>query len=137
MGTNISFFLRLSIGFSASILVASLLAAGSASAQTVGPDEAMMSPGGVKQTLALTPAQRSAIYDAVIRERTRTSAPEVGATVGATVPAAAALRDLPEQAAVEDPETGLLKYAIVEDEIVVVDPIRMRVVDVIHRGTEP
>jgi hypothetical protein len=126
--------MTLSLRFPVLILLALLVGIGEAAAQAVGPDEAVTPSGAVTQKLALTPVQRSAIYNAVIREKTRTSMPRMAVAIGASVPPAVALRDLPDQAAIDDQEAGLLKYAMVEDDVVVVDPIRMRVVDVIHRS---
>jgi hypothetical protein len=55
------------------------------------------------------------------------------------VPHAIALSDIPvqtlfDQDSLDDSRGNLLKYAIVEGEVVVIDSIQMRVVDVIHRG---
>lgn len=105
-------------------------------AQSAGPDETV-GPDGIGQSLQLTPMQRSAIYNAVTRQRPRSSSRGVVALIGAPVPPAAALRDLPDEAGLGPAGGGLLKYAMVADEVVVVDPIRMRVVDVIERGAEP
>lgn len=111
--------------------------AGAASAQTVGPDEAVEPDGAVSQTLALTASQKTAIYAAVVRQRARTSNSEIVAAVGAPVPPSAELRDLPDQVVVNGPRGRFLKYAMVEDDVVVVDPIGMRVLDVIHRSAGP
>jgi hypothetical protein len=53
------------------------------------------------------------------------------------VPPSIDLLDLPDQATVNDPAAALLKYAMVERDIVVVDPLSMRVVDVIRGGANP
>jgi hypothetical protein len=110
-----------------------------AAAQTAAPDEAVDARGAIAPPLALTQAQKSAIYDAVSQQRVRASTAKIPLAVGAPVPPSAALSDLPieilsEQAAGEN--ILVLKYAMVEDEVVVVDPIHMRVVDVIHRGAQ-
>jgi hypothetical protein len=110
---------------------------GGAIAQTVGPDEAVGPDGTMSQKLALTAAQKSAIYNAVIRQRVRPFAVGISPTVGTPVPPSVALGDLPDQAAADNPWEPLLKYAMVEDDIVVVDPIGMLVVDVIHGRTKP
>jgi hypothetical protein len=57
----------------------------------------------------------------------------VGTPVFPSVP----LSDLPSTAAIDGSGMEFLKYAMVEDDVVVVDPIRMRVVDVIHGGAIP
>jgi hypothetical protein len=108
-----------------------------ADAQTTGPDEAIDANGAVTQQLALTQAQKAAIYNAVLRQRVRTSTTHVPVTVGAPVPPMAELAELPDQAAADAPLVADLKYAMVEDDVVVVDPISMRVVDIIHGSTKP
>jgi hypothetical protein len=109
---------------------------GSALAQSIGPVEAIAPNGAVTQSLAFSPAQRRAIYNAVVQQRVRTASSGLAAAVGAPVPPSVALRDLPDQAAIDNSLAGLLKYAVVEGDVVVVDPIGMRVVDVIRRIPE-
>ena len=63
----------------------------------------------------------------------RKRVPEVSVAVGALVPPSVELRALPDQAAAGDPSADLLKYAMVENTIVVVvDPVTMRVVGIIR-----
>ncbi len=125
--------------FRVAALTALLLILGSsvAVAQTVGPDEAIEAGGTVTQKLVLTPAQKSAIYNAVAQQHlVDASSPRVTAAVGAVVPPSVELHELPDQAAADDPSTTL-KYATVENGIVVIDPIEMRVVEVIHDIGKP
>ena len=119
------------------VLFALLSGGGSAGAQSPGPGEAIAPNRAVTQQLGLTPVQRSAIYNAVMRQRVRDSSRRMAAIIGAPVAPSAVLPDLPEEAALGIGEANLLKYAMVADDVVVVDPISMRVVDVIHRGTSP
>lgn len=108
-----------------------------ASAQTVEPDEAVDAQGTVAPRLSLTEAQKSAIYNAVLAQRVRNSAAQVPAAVGALVPPAVELAELPDQSADDPsshPETRDLKYAMVQDDVVVIDAVNMRVVEVIHGG---
>lgn len=105
-------------------------------AQSIGPVEAIASNGAVTQSLAFTPAQKRAIYNAVVQQRVRTARSDLAAAVGAPVPPSVALRDLPDEAAIDNSLAGLLKYAVVEGDVVVVDPVGMRVVDVIRRIAE-
>jgi Protein of unknown function (DUF1236) len=109
------------------------LSTSGACAQSFAPDEAV-GPNGITQRLQLSPVQRRAIYNAVMRQRVHGSNGEIPAIVGAPVPASAALSDIPDQAALAGVGDGLLKYATVAGEVVLVDPIRMRVVDVIDQG---
>jgi Protein of unknown function (DUF1236) len=106
-------------------------------AQTVGLEEAVDLNGMVAQKLALTAAQRSAIYNAVRQQKVRASAIAIPAAIGAPVPPTIALSSLPDQAGGDQPWAELLKYAMVEDDVVVVDPVAMRVVDVIHGSASP
>ena len=106
-------------------------------AQSAGPDEAVQPNGTVRQTLPLTAGQRSAIYNIVIRERVKPHADQIIVTVGAPVPPTLDLVDLPDQATVNNPSAALLKYAMVHGDVVVVDPVAMRVVDVIRNGAKP
>ncbi len=118
------------------LLLAFTAGANGAVAQTAVPDEAVKPDGIVGQQLALTTAQQSAIYNAVIAQRGRTSSLGVPVAVGALVPPSVELRTLPDQAAAGDPSADL-KYAMVENTIVMVDPIRMRVVGIIHARDAP
>jgi hypothetical protein len=115
-----------------------LLAPAGALAQTVGPDEAVNAGNPLRQ-IRLTDAQKAAIYNAVLQQRVRSSA-TIPVAVGAPVSPAVELAYLPAQAisqeAFEDSLGTNLKYAMVEGDVVVVDPVRMSVVAVIH-GAKP
>jgi hypothetical protein len=119
-------------------IVATLLALAAgmpqAAAQVVGPDEAHGAPARLAPRIALSPAQKRAIYAAVSRERLRTSAADIPLIVGATVPRSAALLPLPDAARGGDLSGQDLKYATVDDNVVLVDSISMRVIDVIHHA---
>jgi hypothetical protein len=117
--------------------IAFFLGTAGAMAQTAGPDEAVNPRGVVAQKLALTEAQRSAIYNAVRRQGMRAFDSTLAAEVGAPVPRSAMLLELPDQAAADQPWAEFLKYAMVDDDVVVVDPMAMRVVDVIHGNARP
>jgi hypothetical protein len=106
-------------------------------AQSAGPDEAIQPNGTVRQNLALTAGQRSAIYNIVIRQRAKPHAEQISIAVGAPVPPTIDLVDLPDQATADNPSAALLKYAMVHGDVVVVDPVAMRVVDVIRNGAKP
>jgi hypothetical protein len=70
----------------------------------------------------------------VSRQRLRSSAADIPLTVGATVPRSAVLLTLPEAARGGDLSGQFLKYATVDDNVVLVDSISMRVIDIIHRA---
>jgi hypothetical protein len=107
------------------------------SAQMAGPDEAIGASGHVTQKLALSTAQKSAIYNAAVRQKVPTASRGITPIVGSPVLPSVPLFDLPSATNVEAAQIKFLKYAMVEDDVVIVDPIRMRVVDVIHGGATP
>ncbi|MGB3743756.1 MAG: hypothetical protein WBD11_04360 [Xanthobacteraceae bacterium] len=123
------------------LVVAALLAAAGmspADAQALGPNEAHGLPTNVKPNIALTALQKSAIYGAVLRQRLRSaSAADIPLIVGAPVPRSAPLLALPDEAASDEDAAQFLKYAIVEGNVVLVDSISMRVVDILHGGVAP
>ena len=122
---------------SAAALLGLFFGIASALAQSAGPDEAIQPNGTVRQNLALTAGQRSAIYNIVIRQRAKPHAEQISIAVGAPVPPTIDLVDLPDQATADNPSAALLKYAMVHGDVVVVDPVAMRVVDVIRNGAKP
>lgn len=105
-------------------------------AQSAAPTEAVQPNGSIVPPLALTPAQRNAISNEVKRQRIHTPATGIAARVGAPAAPSPALRDLPDVPALGG-NAADLKYATVAGDVVVVDPIRMRVVEVIHSGVSP
>jgi hypothetical protein len=111
-------------------------------AQSAGLDEAVGPHGAVMQDHALTVGQKNAIYNAVSRQKVRPPVDRIAAAVGAPVPPSTDLLDLPDQNLPDQARGGntasaVLKYAIVENQVVVVDPIAMRVVDVIRGSARP
>jgi hypothetical protein len=129
MGTAIRFFAAASIGL--------LFGTTGAFAQSAGLDEAVGPHGAVMQKHALTPGQKNAIYNAVSQQKGRPPADRIAAAVGAPVPPSTELLDLPDQARGGNASSSVLKYAFVENQVVVVDPIAMRVVDVIRGSARP
>jgi hypothetical protein len=81
------------------------------------------------QNLELTPAERSAIYATVSKDRNKASPQPFSTKIGADVPPMIELYSLPDQTVAENPAAKLYKYTMVENEVVVVDPTKMRVVD--------
>ena len=105
-------------------------------AQSAGTDEAIRGNNPVAQNLTLTVAQRHAIFNAVFQQPSKPYSNQLTTAVGAPVPETAELIDLPEEAMLGASATGL-KYALaVNDVIVVVDPLQMRVVDVLHANAK-
>lgn len=118
-------------------LIAAVLAAGTSAAlaQNAGSDEAISSHGAVLENVALTATQKRALYNAVLQQRAHASAARIVLAIGAPVSRSVELAALPDQAGIET--TQFLKYAMVNDDVVVVDSVRMRVVDIIHGNTMP
>jgi uncharacterized protein DUF1236 len=123
------------VRFSSFVALVWLLGIGSALAQSAGADEAITSQGRVTQAAGLTAAQKSAIYNAIVRQPMPATSTQIEATVGAPVSRSVPLAELPDQTGLAD--ASFLKYAMVADDVVVVDPIRMRVVDVIRGNFRP
>jgi hypothetical protein len=91
--------------------------------------------GAIEQKPLLSPAQRNMIYAKVSKDKSKSSPRDFTPVVGGDVPPMIELYTLPEDALAAVPEAKLYKYTIVENKVVVVDPTRMRVVDVI--GPQP
>ncbi len=90
--------------------------------------------GRAPAQLRLTDAQRSAIVAAVRKEnKVVTPPPSFVVSVGAAVPAAIELYLLPDIALANIPATKSVKYTVVQDQVVLIDPTTMRVVDVIKQ----
>lgn len=126
------------INLSGLVILGTLLSTATAFAQSAGLEEAVAPNGAVAQNLALTTAQRQAIFNAVFRQPAKPYPVQVATTVGAAVPHTVELTSLPDSALAGDPVAASLKYAVAEnDAIVVIDPVQMRVVDVIHNNAKP
>jgi hypothetical protein len=115
------------------MLVCAALAAsgiGVAEAQTNDIDE-IVNNGGVAPNLELTPVQRSVIYQAVHRDKSRAAPNRFAATIGADVPPMIELYALPDEVVADNPVAKLYKFTRVDEQVVLVDPTKMRVVAVI------
>jgi hypothetical protein len=87
--------------------------------------------GAIEQKLVLSPAQRTAIYDQVSKDKTKVAPKDFSPVIGADVPPMIELYTLPEDAVAGIPAAKLYKYTLVQGKVVLVDPTKMRVVDVI------
>jgi hypothetical protein len=92
---------------------------------------------GIPQKLELTAAQRNAIYAAVTKDKSKISPQQFSPAVGAAVPPMIELYALPEEAIAADPAAEFFKYTMVENEVVLVDPTKMRVIDRIGPAPRP
>jgi len=89
-------------------------------------------PAHALSKIQLTPEQRMKILNAV-RQDSKGAAPvNFAASPGAPVPPSIELYMLPDSVLAELPETKVVKYTTVQNQIVLVDPLTMRVVDVLR-----
>ncbi len=95
----------------------------------IDPRKGMIAPA---TQLALTPEQKTAIFDAIRPADAKVKAPgDVPVIVGAQVPPATELYFLPDSALAIAPEAKAVKYTVAQNRVVLVNPTMMRVVDVI------
>ena len=102
-----------------------------AGAQATDPGGAPSSLGSGEQNLVLTQAQRGAIYAAATRDRIKPPQQRFPAEIGAEVPPMIELNPLPDEAVADNPNAKFYEYTMVQDRVVLVDPTKMRVIDVI------
>lgn len=87
--------------------------------------------GAIEQKLILSPAQRTAIYDQVSKDKSKVAPKDFSPVIGADVPPMIELYMIPDDAVAGVPAAKLYKYTMVEGKVVLVDPTKMRIVDVI------
>jgi hypothetical protein len=108
--------------------------AAAAHAQT--PPSASLGVADPSAPLHLTPAERTAIRDAVRQdkgEHAPNTAPKSPVSIGVQLPASTALRILPDAALAQAPAAKTVQYTVIENQVVLVDPTNMRVVDIINQ----
>ncbi len=86
--------------------------------------------------LALTPAQRRAIYAAASKDSSKRAPTGFPAQVGAEVPPMIELYPLPDDAVSGNDAAKLYRYTLLQDKVVLVDPTKMRVVEVIGPSSQ-
>jgi len=106
------------------------MSAGIAAAQSTGIEE-VVDEHGVVPKLELTQAQRNAIYQEVNKDKSKVAPSRFATHVGADVPPMIELYTLPDDILATNPETKLYKFTKVDDQVVLVDPVKMRVIAVI------
>lgn len=80
------------------------------------------------EPLQLTPVQRRTIYRTIVRDRV-VAEPTIEYRVGARVPDRVRLYSVPQEVAVEVPAIRSYKYMVVNNRVVLVDPVTSQVVD--------
>ena len=115
----------------AAIVAAVVAGATAASAQTTVITREPVESRTVVTTepLELTPVQRRTIYRTIVRERVAPAEPTIEYRVGARVPDRMRLYSVPQEVAVEVPAIRSYKYMVVNNRVVLVDPVTSQVVD--------
>jgi hypothetical protein len=109
---------------------------GGAHAQSVSQFQSGLSNPGANETqgLRLSAAQRATIFRAINQEKDKiTPPPPFQPRIGAEAPASIALYILPDDALAQIPDGQQYKYTVVQNQVVLIDPVTMRVVDVIRQ----
>jgi hypothetical protein len=120
----------LAVVCAASALVCTGVGIKFAAAQSAHIEEVVEERGPSSQ-LELTPAQRNAIYQEVHKGTRKVAPSRFASDVGAEVPPVTDLYTLPDDILAADPETQPYKFTEVDDQVVIVDPAKMRVIAVI------
>jgi hypothetical protein len=101
-----------------------------AGAQSVQIEESVEERGPSSE-LGLTPAQRNAIYQEVHKGLSKVAPSRFVTDVGAEVPPVTDLYTLPDDIVATNPQARPYKFTEVDDQVVLVDPTKMRVIAVI------
>ena len=118
------------------LLVPFALAAVSTPATAQAPPSASLGVADPAAPLALTPAERTAILEAVRRDSAKPNSkmpPDSAVSVGVQLPASIALKILPDAALAQAPAAKTVQYTLIGNRVVLVDPTNMRVVDIISQ----
>jgi hypothetical protein len=86
------------------------------------------------QKVQLSATQKTAIYNAVSKDKSKNTSPaNFQASIGAKVPASMELHALPPEAVANAQAASSYRYAMVNNQVVLVDPLTMQVVDIIRQ----
>ena len=94
------------------------------------------SPSSTNQSsaLQLSASQKTAIFQSVTKEKVKTPPPaNLQLSVGAQVPASVELYALPANIVSTVPATKQYKYTVAQNQVVLVDPASMKVVEIIKQ----
>jgi hypothetical protein len=116
--------------FYGTMVLAVVSGIGGAAAQVGAGQSQTTSPAQIQ----LDASQKAAIMTAVRDTKIPPPAQSFNLSAGAQVPAAIELYALPIAALSQAPEARNLRYTMVQNQVVLVDPTNMRVVDVIRPG---
>jgi hypothetical protein len=113
--------------------IVAVLAAGTtaASAQTtvITREPIELQTVVTSEPLQLTPVQRRTVYRTIVRDRVMPAEPTIEYRVGARVPDRVRLYSMPQEVVVEVPAIRSYKYMVVNNRVVLVDPVTSQVVD--------
>lgn len=94
----------------------------------------MSQPGQNAAAVQLSAAQKTAIFQGVTKEKVKSPPPaSFQASVGASVPSSVELYPLPANIVAQVPATKQYKYTVAQNQVVLVDPASMKVVDIIKQ----
>jgi hypothetical protein len=86
------------------------------------------------QKVQLSAAQKTAIYNAVSRDKSKSAAPtNFRASIGGEVPASIELYALPPEAVANAQAASSYRYTMLNNQVVLVDPLTRQVVDIIRQ----
>jgi len=87
------------------------------------------------QKVQLSATQKTAIYNAVSKDKSKSTSPPANfqASIGAKVPPSIELHALPPEAVANAQAASSYRYAMVNNQVVLVDPLTMQVVDIIRQ----
>jgi Protein of unknown function (DUF1236) len=123
------------------IVLALLASVGIASAQNAPMAPAGTSPTakaqdsmGKTSNLQLSAAQKTAIFQSVTKDKVKSPPPaNLQVSVGAQIPASIELYPLPANVVADVPAANPFKYTVSQNQVVIVDPTNMKVVEVIKQ----
>jgi len=121
--------MRFHLGLTALALLASATIAG---VPAFGQGNTV-SPGLAAPPPTLSAAQRAEIFAAVSKEKSKITPPlAFSPAVGAKVPPSIALYPMPDSNLANIPAIRPYQYTVIKDEVVLVDPTTLQVVDIIR-----
>ena len=118
------------------LLLAPMALVASAPAPAQTPPSGSLGAADPAAPLALTPAERAAILAAVRQEKAKPDSkmpPDAPVSVGVQLTPSTALRILPDAALAQAPAAKTVQYTLIGNQVVLVDPTNMRVVDIIKQ----
>jgi hypothetical protein len=123
------------------VVLALLASVGIASAQNAPMAPAGSPPAAKAQdsmskttSLQLSAAQKTSIFQSVTKDKVKSPPPaNMQVSIGAQVPASIELYPLPANIVSEVPATKPYKYTVAQNQVVIVDPTNMKVVEVIKQ----